>query len=125
MPHQRFAAPLAALALVLALAAPVFPDTIHLRDGTVIRGQIIAFKDQQFTVLIGTGTRGRRSRLTLNIEDVESVEFDSALSGANGTVMMRSNLTWSGRVQLPSRSIAKSHFPFSESHCFLSSWGRG
>ena len=85
MPHQRFAAPLAALALVLALAAPAFPDTIRLRDGTVIRGQIIAFKDQQFTVLIGAGTRGRRSRLTLNVEDVESVEFDSALAGANGT----------------------------------------
>ena len=80
MPHQRFAAPLAALALIFALAAPVLPDTIRLRDGTVIRGQIIAFKDQQFTVLIGAGTRGgRRSRMTLNVEDVESVEFDSAL----------------------------------------------
>jgi hypothetical protein len=85
MPHKRFTAPLATLALVLALAAPAFPDTIRLRDGTVIRGQIIAFKDQQFTVLIGAGTRGRRSRLTLNVEDVESVEFDSALSGSTGT----------------------------------------
>jgi hypothetical protein len=88
MPHKRFILPLLAAALVLLLGASALADTIHLRDGTVIRGQIIAFKDQQFTVLIGAGTRGRRSRITLYIEDVESIEFDSALSGggpANNT----------------------------------------
>jgi len=81
MPHKRFILPLLAAALVLLLGASALADTIHLRDGTVIRGQIIAFKDQQFTVLIGAGTRGRRSRITLYIEDVESIEFDSSLSG--------------------------------------------
>jgi hypothetical protein len=80
MPHKRLVTPLAAAALVLALAASALADTIHLRDGTVIRGQIIAFKDQQFTVLIGQGAGGRRSRITLYIEDVESIEFDSALA---------------------------------------------
>src|ERR671933_1050568 len=84
MPHKRFMRPVLAAALICALSAPLFADTIHLRDGTTIRGQIIAFKDQQFTVLIGAGARGRRSRLTLNIEDVESIEFDSALAGTTG-----------------------------------------
>src|SRR5215216_6183700 len=84
MPHQRFTRPLLATALGLALCAAALADTIRLRDGTVIRGQIIAFKDQQFTVLIGAGARGRRSRLTLNVEDVESVEFDGALGAAPG-----------------------------------------
>lgn len=79
MPYKRFATPLAAVALVCALAAGALADTIRLRDGTVIRGQIIAFKDQQFTVLIGRGASGRRSRITLYIEDVDSIEFDSAL----------------------------------------------
>ncbi len=84
MLHKRFATPLLVAALVLTLATAAVADTIRLRDGTVIRGQIIAFKDQQFTVLIGAGARGRRSRLTLNVEDVESVEFDGALGSSTG-----------------------------------------
>jgi len=43
--------------LLLALFAPVVADTIHLKDGSVIRGQVISFKDQQFTVLIGSGAQ--------------------------------------------------------------------
>ena len=79
MPYKRFATPLVVAVLICALAASALADTIRLRDGTVIRGQIIAFKDQQFTVLIGKGGSGRRSRITLYIEDVDSIEFDSAL----------------------------------------------
>ncbi|PYS92011.1 MAG: hypothetical protein DMF64_10670 [Acidobacteria bacterium] len=81
MLSKKFITSILAAAFMIALSASALADTIRLRDGTTIRGQIIAFKDQQFTVLIGAGTRGRRSRLTLNIEDVESIEFDSALSG--------------------------------------------
>jgi hypothetical protein len=43
-----------------------------------VRGQIIAYKDQQFTVLIGAGARGRRGRMTIYSEDIESIEFDAA-----------------------------------------------
>jgi hypothetical protein len=75
----KVARPLAALALVLALGAPALADTIRMKDGQVIRGQIVAFRDQQFTVLIGSGSRGgRRSQITLYMEDVESIEFDNA-----------------------------------------------
>ena len=79
MKIRRHARPLAALALTLTLGFAALADTIHLKDGQVIRGQIVAFRDQQFTVLIGSGGRGgRRSQLTVNIEDVDSIEFDSA-----------------------------------------------
>ena len=75
----RVVRPLAALVLVLALGATVFADTIRMKDGQVIRGQIVAFRDQQFTVLIGSSRGGnRRSRITLYMEDVESIEFDNA-----------------------------------------------
>ena len=70
--------PLAALALVLGLSAAALGDVIRMKDGQVIRGQIVAFRDQQFTVLIGAGASGRRSRITLYMEDVESIEFESA-----------------------------------------------
>jgi hypothetical protein len=70
------------LALVLALFVPALADTIRLKDGNVIRGQVIGFKDQQFTVLVGSGAQGRRSRTLIYVEDVESIEFDSATTAA-------------------------------------------
>ena len=75
---------LLALTLVLATAAPLLADTIRLKDGSVIRGQVIGFKDQQFTILIGGNARGRRGQTTVYVEDVESIEFDAnTSSGAN------------------------------------------
>ncbi len=64
------------LILVLGLSATVFADTIKLKNGSVIKGQVVGFKDQQFIVLI-TGTKGRQSRMTVYVEDVENIEFDS------------------------------------------------
>ncbi|HEY3040840.1 MAG TPA: LecA/PA-IL family lectin [Pyrinomonadaceae bacterium] len=69
-------------ASVLVLFVPAFADTIRLKDGNVIRGQVIGFKDQQFTVLVGSGAQGRRSRTLIYVEDVESIEFDSATTAA-------------------------------------------
>jgi hypothetical protein len=80
---RRVPRPLTALSLVLVLAASALGDTIRLKDGQVIRGQIVSFRDQQFTVLIGAGAGGRRSRVTVYIDDVDSIEFDSA-SGVSG-----------------------------------------
>lgn len=74
--------PLAALSLLLTLVVPSIADVIHLKDGNLIRGQVIGFKDGQFTVLIGSGAKGRRSRTTIYVEDVESIEFDSATTAA-------------------------------------------
>jgi hypothetical protein len=75
---------LLALTLLLSTAAPLLADTIRLKDGSVIRGQVIGFKDQQFTILIGGNARGRRGQTTVYVEDVESIEFDANTSkGAN------------------------------------------
>jgi hypothetical protein len=68
---------LLALALAVSTAAPLLADTIRLKDGSVIRGQVIGFKDQQFTILIGGNARGRRGQTTVYVEDVESIEFDN------------------------------------------------
>jgi PA-IL-like protein len=73
-------------ALVLVLVVPSIADTIRLKDGSVIRGQVIAFKDGLFTILIGAGAKGRRSRTTIYVEDIESVEFDSATTAAVGSL---------------------------------------
>ncbi len=76
---------LASTLLVACFAVITFADTIRLKDGTVIRGEIVGFREQQFTVLIGSGARGRRSRITLYMEDVDSIEFDAAASGSRST----------------------------------------
>lgn len=73
---------LSALVLMFALVVPALADTIRLKDGSIIRGQVIGFRDQQFTVLIGAGTKGRRGRTTVYVEDIESIEFDSATTAA-------------------------------------------
>src|SRR5215212_2184361 len=75
---RRVPRTLFALSLALVLGASALADTIRLKDGQVIRGQIVSFRDQQFTVLIGAGAGGRRSRVTVYIDDIESIEFDSA-----------------------------------------------
>ena len=67
--------PFFALALILAVLTPALADTIRLKDGSIIRGQVIGFKDQQFTILIGSGAQGRRSRTLIYVEDIESIEF--------------------------------------------------
>jgi hypothetical protein len=74
--------PFCTLVIICAFLVPVVADTIRLKDGSVIRGQVIGFKDQQFTVLIGSGAQGRRSRTLIYTEDVESIEFDSATTAA-------------------------------------------
>lgn len=63
--------------LLVSISTPMLADTIRLKDGSVIRGQVIGFKDQQFTILIGGSARGRRGQTTVYAEDVESIEFDS------------------------------------------------
>ena len=76
---------LLALVLALGLGVPALADTIRLKDGSVIKGDVVGFRDQQFTIMVGSGARGRRSRITVYMEDVESIEFDSASSAGMGT----------------------------------------
>ena len=80
---QIFLRSLMIVALALSLTLPALADTVRLKDGSVIRGQIVSFKNEQFTILVGSGARGRKSRITVYMEDVDSIEFDSA--GSTGT----------------------------------------
>lgn len=79
--------------LLLSTGLIAFADTIKLKDGSVIKGTITNFKDQQFTVLLGDASRGsRRSQLTLYMEDVESIDFDGNTSPAV-SVIRRDNVS--------------------------------
>src|SRR5881409_2488581 len=80
---QIFLRSLTIVALALSLTLPALADTVRLKDGSVIRGQIVSFKNEQFTILVGSGARGRKSRITVYMEDVDSIEFHSA--GSTGS----------------------------------------
>lgn len=86
---------------VAASAIVAAADTIRLKDGTVVRGQIIGFRDQQFTVLLGNSERGRRSRMMIYMEDVESIEFDAASGIAPETTSGNNNSGGSGGATTP------------------------
>src|SRR5215211_3394381 len=82
---------LLSISLLLSLASPLIADTIRLKDGSVIRGQVIGFKDQQFTILIGGNARGRRGQTTVYVEDVESIDFDSTGGNSGNTSTIENN----------------------------------
>lgn len=84
---KSFITPILAIALILSMSLAALCDTIRLKDGSVIRGQVIGFRDQQFIVLVGQGARGRRSQMKIYMEDVESIEFDNAGAASTGTTI--------------------------------------
>lgn len=73
------------VALVVGAGLTIFADTIRLKDGSVIRGQIVSFKNEQFTIMVGGGSRGRKSQITVYMEDVDSIDFDSTGNTSNST----------------------------------------
>jgi len=79
---------LISILLLVSISTPLLADTIRLKDGSVIRGQVIGFKDQQFTILIGGNARGRRGQTTVYVEDVESIDFDSTNGNSGNTSTM-------------------------------------
>ncbi len=108
---KKFSYALVALFLTIALVAPALADTIRLKDGSIIRGQVIGFRDQQFTVLIGAGTKGRRGRTTVYVEDIESIEFDSATTAAAAALANEGSANRDPEVQPSRTSLPDSSSP--------------
>ena len=99
-----FVRSLIVFALVVGVTLPALADTIRLKDGSVIRGQIVSFKNEQFTILVGSGTRGRKSQITVYVEDVESIEFDN--TGNTSTSQTDSNNNTQPTYQPPTTQPA-------------------
>lgn len=72
---------IAAFCLTLTFAAAAFSDTLRLKDGSIFKGRIVTFDGGRFTIVVGEGTRQRQ--MTFTAEEVESIQFDSALAKAD------------------------------------------
>jgi sRNA-binding regulator protein Hfq len=66
---------LVSLAVLLSAATAVNADTIYLKNGSVLKGKVASFADDQFVVMLNTGSA---SRATIYIGDVSRIEFDSS-----------------------------------------------
>ena len=53
-------------------------DTIYLKNGSVIKGKVASFADDQFVVVLDTGSSRFVSRAQIYIADVSRIEFDGA-----------------------------------------------
>jgi len=76
------------VATILTLAlllSTVQADTIRLKNGSVIKGKVTSFADDQFTVLLDTGSGRSKSKATLDIADIAKIDFDSSPAVANDT----------------------------------------
>lgn len=66
---------LIALALIFAMSAAAFADTLRLKDGSIIKGRIVGFSGGKFTVAVGEGSRSRQ--MSFDASEVESIQFDT------------------------------------------------
>jgi hypothetical protein len=66
--------------LVSVLSAISFADTIRLKDGSIIKGNIVSFSRGSFVVEVGDGSRKRQFRYAA--AEVESITFDRSATQA-------------------------------------------
>ncbi|HEY6328307.1 MAG TPA: LecA/PA-IL family lectin [Blastocatellia bacterium] len=80
---MRKLAPMFALAAILVATTVANADTIYLKNGSVIKGKVASFSDDQFVILLNTGSDKFVSRAQIYIGDVARIEFDG-MAGAPG-----------------------------------------
>ena len=70
---------------VAVIASTALGDTIHLKNGSVLKGKVTSFADDQFIVMLDTGSGRYLSRAMVYMGDVARIEFDSAGASAGDT----------------------------------------
>ena len=63
------------LLIVATFVAGSFADTLRLKDGSIIKGKIVSFKDGKFVVAMGEGPR--RREMTFFANEIDSILFDT------------------------------------------------
>jgi sRNA-binding regulator protein Hfq len=64
------------------LAQATEADTLHLKNGSILKGKVASFADDQFVVLLDTGSGRYLSRAMVYIGDVARIEFDGTANAA-------------------------------------------
>lgn len=72
----KFARGVISSVLIFALSMLAMADTIRLKDGSIIKGKIVAFGGGKFVVAMGEGSR--RRELTFASDEIESIKFEES-----------------------------------------------
>ncbi len=75
------------IALVVATA---HADTITLKNGSVIKGKVTSFADEQFVVLLNTGS-GYRSKAMIYMSDIAKIDFEGSAATPSETANVTSS----------------------------------
>ncbi|PYT01603.1 MAG: hypothetical protein DMF63_01790 [Acidobacteria bacterium] len=75
--------------LIVCFGVGAMADTIHLKDGSRVKGKIVSFSGGKFVIAVGDGAR--RREMTLVAADVDSIDFDTPRSPV--TNVLASNRT--------------------------------
>jgi hypothetical protein len=65
-----------AFVCLLFITLTASADTIKLKNGTIVKGKVISFTNNSFTVALDLGNSSQSSKAILDIRDVETIEFD-------------------------------------------------
>src|SRR5256885_14675659 len=88
MMHKRYVI----LLVMLALFAPAAQaDTIHLKNGSVLKGKVASFADDQFIIMLDTGSGRYLSRAMVFVGDVARIEFENAPASAGDSAVRDSS----------------------------------
>src|SRR5882724_6906481 len=71
---MRLRSLLIGLVVLMTFVIVANADTLKMKNGTVIRGKVIRFNNKEFIILM----EGTNSRSIINVDDIESIEFDES-----------------------------------------------
>lgn len=108
-----------ATALVVVLLAPLAmtaqADTIRLKNGSIIKGKVTSFADEQFVVLLDSGSGRSLSKAMIYIADVAKIDFDATTETGGETTTSPTNSTASSSTSSetvePPRNTARDTQP--------------
>ena len=80
------------LAFLFLLSSAAQADTIYLKDGTPLKGRGTTYRDNKFTIMLGSSS----SSATISAGDVDHIEFDAG-SGGSCAIYMKDGTVMRGR----------------------------
>src|SRR2546430_13876560 len=73
---------ISSLMCVAVIVTSALGDTIHLKNGSVLKGKVTSFADDQFIVMLDTGSGRYLSKAMVYMGDVARIEFDTTQGAA-------------------------------------------
>jgi hypothetical protein len=81
------------LMVIALIAATAQADTIRLKNGSVLKGRVTSFSDDQFVVRIDSGSGRYMSTATIHIADIAKIDFESTSGIASDSTARESSTT--------------------------------